>query len=146
MTFQEELLFLSPEPLQVGGEAIYSLTLRQVLGFLCTPQDPYKLESFLRENHSEVTSELIQLYEVSTYLLQVDPAEKSSAPQESKSAFKNGHTPLLITTLIHSVCQEFKMSWNDVLDMWISHFHLAIRHIKNTRERELEEIKKRKKR
>lgn len=145
MTFQEELLFLSPEPIQVGGEEIFSLTLKQVLGFLATPQDPHKLESFLRENHSEVTQELIQLYEVSTYLLQVDPSETPSSEQ-SKSAFKTYNSSLLITTLIHSVCQEFKMSWNDVLDMWISHFHLAIKHIKNIRDRELEEIKKYKKR
>lgn len=144
MILKEELAFLSPEPIMVGGEAIFSLTLFQVLGFLSLPTDPLSLERFLKKNHKEVTPELIQLYEISSYLLQVEPDKKIAEKEKAKPCF-GGEESLLMTSLIHAVAKEFKMSWSDVLNMWVSHFHLALIHIKNIREREMKEINKRKK-
>lgn len=141
MDFKQELKFLFPLPFKTEGRRIFNLKLRQVLTFLSYVDEPLELEEFLLSEHGTASSELLNFYNGCSLLLTFPEEENKSVSTQTAAA----KTDLLfITASIHLVCEEFHSSWQEVLDMDISHYHLVLKFIKEKREEELKEIRKNK--
>jgi hypothetical protein len=136
---QTELNLLSPSPLLVEGREVFSPSVAQVIGYLARRREREEILSFLSKEHGTRHARLIDLYEGSVKLFfNKEEQEKKEKPASLAWGETRAHE-ISITRRLYSVMKVFKVSWQEVLDMSVAHFHLCF---ELSQKEKLEEAKK----